>query len=243
MRRFHLIELEDLPWWPTAFRNAATEYLVAAVRLSKPYQGVVPLLKAALERSGATSVLDLCSGAGGPWESLQGELRVPVLLSDRFPNPRATSLPYHPEPVDATAVPAALPGFRTLFASFHHFRPEQARAILVDAVKQGEGIAIFEATARTIPALLGMLLVPLLVWLITPQIRPVRASRLLFTYVIPILPLALLFDGMVSCLRTYSTAELEGFIVGLDNYDWKIGRAPVKGSPLPITYLMGTPRR
>ena len=204
MRRFHLIELEDLPWWPAAFRNATTEYLVAAVRLSKPYQGVVSLLKAALERSGATSVLDLCSGAGGPWESLQGELSVPVLLSDYYPNPSATALPYHPEPVDATAVPAALSGFRTLFASFHHFPPEQARAILADAVQKGQGIAIVEATVRTIPALLGMLLVPLLVWLVTPQIRPVRVSRLLFTYLIPVLPLAILFDGMVRRLSLLS---------------------------------------
>ena len=30
MKRRHLVELEDLPWWPCAFRDAATDYLVTA---------------------------------------------------------------------------------------------------------------------------------------------------------------------------------------------------------------------
>jgi hypothetical protein len=36
----------------------------------------------------------------------------------------------------------------------------------------------------------------------TPWIRPFRWSRLLWTYVVPIIPAVLLFDGIVSCLRT-----------------------------------------
>jgi hypothetical protein len=242
MRRLHLTELEDLPWWPKAFRDAATEYLVAAVQLGKPYQAALPLLLAALRRSEATSVLDLCSGAGGPWESLQAEVDIPILLSDRFPNPSSTSLSYCAEPVDATAVPATLSGFRTLFASFHHFGPEQARAILANAQQRGEGIAIFEATARTLPALLGMLFVPLLVWIVTPQLRPVRVSRYVFTYLLPILPLAILFDGVVSCLRTYTPAELTELTKGLESYHWEMGVLPIPRSPIPLTYLIGTPK-
>ena len=99
------------------------------VILANPYAVVVPKLAVALEACQTTQVLDLCSGAGGPWATLLPMLqyRKPaVLLTDFYPNPAHTTLPYHPEPVDATAVPATLSGFRTLFASFHHFRPEQA---------------------------------------------------------------------------------------------------------------------
>ncbi|WP_395140681.1 class I SAM-dependent methyltransferase [Armatimonas sp.] len=246
MRRLHFIELTDLPGWPTVFRDGATDYLETVVRLANPYAKIVPKLAAALEACQATNVLDLCSGAGGPWATLlpllEGQ-KPDVLLTDFYPNLAGSALPYHIEPVDATKVPEALAGFRTLFASFHHFRPEQARAILADAVEKRQGIAVFEATARTIPALLGMLFVPLAVWIITPRIRPVRFSRLFFTYLIPILPFAVFFDGFVSCLRTYTPDELRELTAGLDqSYTWEIGSEPVAHSPMPITYLIGLPK-
>ena len=246
MKRLHLVELEDLPGWPKIFRDGMTDYLETVVRLTNPYQVIVGKLAAALEQAQATRVLDLCSGAGGPWAMLLPRLDDPkpaVLLTDFYPNPAGAKLPYHSEPVDATKVPEALTGFRTLFASFHHFRPEQARAILADAVAKQQGIAIFEATARTLPALLGMLFVPLAVWLITPRIRPLRLSRLLWTYLIPILPLAIFFDGVVSCLRTYTPGELKKLIEGLEGYEWQIGTETVPRSPIPITYLIGLPKK
>ena len=245
MRKFHLVELIDLPGWPTVFRDGATDYLETAVRLTNPYAVILPKLASALKQCQASQVLDLCSGAGGPWGTLlpllEGQ-KPDVLLTDFYPNLAGAKLPYHREPVDATAVPPTLAGFRTLFAGFHHFRPEQARAILADAVEKRQGIAVFEATARTIPAVLGMLFVPLAVWLVTPQIRPVRLSRLVWTYLVPILPLAILFDGIVSCLRTYTPDELRELVAGLDGYTWEIGSEPVPRSPMPITYLIGIPK-
>jgi len=74
---------------------------------------------------------------------------------------------YLPEPVDVTGVPDELVGFRTLFSAFHHFRPEQARAILGDAVRKHQGIAIFEGTYHSALAMFLMLLVPLMVLLVT----------------------------------------------------------------------------
>jgi hypothetical protein len=49
------------------------------------------------------------------------------------------AITYDAEPVDATQVPGQLPGFRTMFQAFHHLRPEQARAMLADAVAKGGG--------------------------------------------------------------------------------------------------------
>ncbi len=69
-------------------------------------------------------------------EALRAEgLFVRVTLTDKFPNleafERARSqsgnmIEFVTEPVDARAVPRELKGFRTIFNSFHHFRPPDA---------------------------------------------------------------------------------------------------------------------
>ncbi len=142
MRRVHLLEIHDQPWCPRSLRDALTDFLQFTINLGRSYAAVAPLLRDAIARAGATRVVDLCSGAGGPWRTLRHEIPVPVVLTDKYPNraARAGTLPFHSEPVDATAVPVDLRGFRTLFTSFHHFPPPEARAILADAVHRGQGI-------------------------------------------------------------------------------------------------------
>ena len=83
---------------------------------------------------------------------------------------------------------------------------------------------------------------PLRVLLTTPFIRPYRWSRLFWTYVVPALPLVLLFDVIVSVLRLYSVEELRDLTAGLDQHDWDIGTVRARPIPLRITYLIGVPR-
>src|SRR5450759_4223616 len=52
------------------------------------------------------------------------------------------------------------------------------------------------------PAIGLMFAWALMPFVCTPWIRPFRWSRLLWTYLIPIIPLVFLFDGVVSCHRT-----------------------------------------
>jgi hypothetical protein len=257
MRRRHLVELEDLSWWPRAFRDAETDYLVTALRAAKTYSVMLPRLAAALEKCAAKQIIDLCSGGGGPWPDLLPALRtagadVSVCLTDKYPNLPALAniankvpgVRFEAESVSALDVPRRLSGFRTVFTAFHHFRPADARAILASAVRDRQGIAIFEATSRT-PLALGMMLgVPLAVWILTPFIRPFRWSRLFWTYVLPGVPLAMLFDGAVSCLRIYTPDELRAMAqeVGGEVFDWEAGIEYPPGSAIPIPYLIGTPR-
>jgi hypothetical protein len=257
MRRLHLVELEDEPWCPRPVRDAATDYLEFMIRLGNPYAPVVPLLREALRRTGARRVVDLCSGGGGPWPRLLPELDregepVEVLLTDLYPNldalrrVRAATggrLAFREESVDATRIPPGLDGFRTLFTAFHHFPPERARAILRDAVRARQGIGVFEATKRSPGSVAAMLPTPLAVLLATPFIRPFRPSRLLWTYLLPAVPALVLWDGVVSCLRTYTPDELRemtGEFAG-EGYRWEIGEAKGKGGPAPVTYLVGWP--
>jgi hypothetical protein len=245
MGRLHLFEIHDQSWCPRSLRDALTDFLQFTINLGRTYAPVAPLLRDAVARAGATRVVDLCSGAGGPWRGLRQEIPVPVVLTDKYPNRAARSggLPFDPGPVDATAVPADLRGFRTMFTAFHHFRPAEARAILADAVQQRQGIGVFEISRRAPLEIAVIALTWLAVLMFVPFIRPLRWSRLAWTYLPPILPIVGLFDGIVSCLRTYSPTELRELSRGLDSYDWEIGEMRSGWSPLVVTYLVGVPKR
>jgi hypothetical protein len=259
MRRRHLFEIEDQPWCPGPVRDALTDYLQFTLQRLRPYASVMPRLEGALTHTGSGRIIDLCAGSGGSWPHLlpslsAGSPQVRITLTDKYPNLPAWQkisaahpgqLSFHPQPVDVAAVPADLHGFRTLYSSFHHFRPAPARAILADAVRRREGIGIFEFTHRSPQALLIMCFTVILVLLATPFIRPFRWSRILWTYLLPLVPLVVLFDGLVSCLRTYTPAELRELAAGADpagDYVWESGEERARGNPIPVTYLIGYPR-
>lgn len=262
MQRVQLFELEDQAWLPAAIRDGITDFLQFAVARSGLYRRTAPVLAAALQQAGCTRLVDLCSGAGGPWSSLLPQIRdltgwqhLELTLTDYYPNTQALSAAaradasgrtrYIAEPVSAFCVPADLQGFRTLFSSFHHFRPQDAQTILADAVRQRQGIAIVESTQRHPLLIAYMLLTPLLVWLTTPWQRPWRWSRLFWTYLIPVVPMAVMFDGIVSCLRTYTPSELLALVrqvQGHGSFDWQTDIVRIGRLPVGVTYLVGVPK-
>ena len=65
MRRLHLFEFGDQAWFPTLFRDFATDYLETLFTRTKIYAPVVPLIARLLRETGAKRITDLCSGAGG----------------------------------------------------------------------------------------------------------------------------------------------------------------------------------
>jgi hypothetical protein len=231
------------------------EFLFGAAKLYAP---IAPKLRKALEQTGVRSIVDLCSGAGGPWMWMLGFLdgradsALRVCLTDKYPNAAAfgrvkdasgNRITYFPAPVDATNIPGELTGFRTLFTSFHHFNPDEARAILQDAVRNRQGIGVFEIAGRHPLTFFGVVLIPFLALLFAAAARPFRWSRLLWSYLIPVVPLVLFFDGVVSCLRTYSVPELARMAEGLSTtgYRWEAGREKRGLMNFPVTYLIGFP--
>lgn len=251
MKRFHLIEIHEQIWCPAPIRNAATDYLQFAITFGNVYQPIFRHLKTALNKTGSRKIIDLCSGGGGAWVSLKKEFAdTEITLTDFYPNLAAFrelkehhGLYFQEDSINALDVPENLKGFRTMFTAFHHFRPAQAREILRDAANKNCGIGIFEATPRNLKTLLIMLLTPIFVLLLTPKIRPFRLSRIVFTYLIPIVPIVVLFDGIVSVLRTYTPDELKEFTHDLgDDYIWEIGEERSEKSPIPIIYLIGYPK-
>lgn len=256
MRRVHLFEIEDQPWCPDVVRDAGTAYLAFAMARTGMLDPVWPLLERALRVTGASRVVDLCSGSAWPASyvarrAAEAGLDVEVVATDLFPHEAAMAraastsdgrLRAWSEPVDATAVPEALSGVRTLFNAFHHFRPAQARAILEDAVSAGQPIAVVELVDRRPANLLGMPFIPFVVAAVVPLLRPFRWAWLPLTYLLPVIPAFVLWDGIVSCLRIYQPDELRELVEGLDAFDWSIERVPLPAGPIFATCLVGTPR-
>ncbi len=241
-------------WFPASLRTAMTSYLVAAYGATPLPKHWAELLSGLMKPTQKADIVDLGSGSGGPIPRVVKELEeagftVRVKLTDLFPQLNAPlfiederkSIGYWPEPVDAAKVPPNLHGIRTMFASFHHLPPQRAQEVLRDAFENRQTICIFEGTSRAPAAIASMLLVPLLVLLLTPKIRPVSWVQIVFTYVVPILPLLIFWDGLVSQLRTYSVKELEELTRGLQSpeYRWEIGLLRIPRMPAGLPYVIG----
>jgi len=254
MGRLHLFEFEDKKWFPTFIRNYGTDFLQFYSTHSKIYKPIIPIIKKEIKKSGNNQIIDLCSGGGGGLIWLNEELKkenmnLKILLTDYYPNistfehikNQSDNFDFVNTSIDARNVSKELRGLRTQFMSFHHFKPIDAKRILQNAVDSDSPVAIFEIWERSIRSILTMLFSPLSILLATPFIRPFRSGRIIFTYLIPIVPLFVWWDGMVSVLRTYSVKEMNKLVKSLDNsekFDWKIGR--LKSGPGVVLYLLGT---
>lgn len=260
MRRLHLLELHEQTWYPSALRALFQSGLGRSLSLIDAFGSFIGPLRRFLEKTRPRAVLDLCSGSGeatvAAWSRTlpalpEGE-RPRVVLSDLFPHlERYVSLKavhdgwldFAEEPVDAARPPAWAPRVRTFFNSFHHFPPETARAILADAAREADGIAIYEIAERSVKHMLGNLLVlPFASAFLTAFVlRPFRLRNLVFGLLVPVIPLTAVVDGVVSNLRSYTPAELDEMTRSLGDlgFDWEIGRLDVPRSSSKATYLLG----
>jgi len=258
MRRKQLFELHDYGWFPALWRDMITDVLSEFEEDTRIYAPVAGLLAPLAEREDEFAIVDLCSGGGHPIVIVLNAMdqdiaaRTRVTLTDLFPNIPAFEavsrqsggkIEYSAEPVDATAVPEDLQGFRTFFSSFHHFDRDTALAILRDAVEKGQGIGIFEYTERRLFKLWYWWVLPPF-WLLwnTLKARPLNWRKVFWTCIVPVVPLVIGWDAPVSCMRTYSVEELEELVAELGDcgYSWQAGTVESR-EPFRVTYLVGHP--
>lgn len=259
--RVHLLEIHDQEWCPQLVRHyvqASLHFVWTALGL---YHVVIPELAGAMAECGADSIVDVCAGGGGPLPAVVATLSkvmgkpITGRFSDLFPNVEQWShltrdsdaLSFEPNPVDATDFPASLSQsnrIRTMFACFHHFQPELAAAMLQDAVDKRQGIFVAELTHRSLFGVCWWFFVccfSVVSWLF---LRPFSWLVALFS-ITGWLPVVGVFDGVVSCLRTYTVDELRAMAHGLrdsDAFEWRIGERYLPWWPVPATYLVGVPK-
>jgi len=258
MRRLHLVELEDLPWLPAVLRDGATAYLEFVIAHSGQVDRLLPPLERVLRQTGITEIVDLCSGSGGPIRAVVETLRgkgvvVHATLTDKYPNRSAMqeaagksngAITFSEASIDATRVPPNLRGVRTVFNAFHHFRPSDALGVLKNAAETRTPIALFEMVSREPLQLVGLLFAPIAAMLTVPFWRPFRWSFLLLSWVLPLVPLVILWDGIVSWLRIYGETELWELVRRIESsdFEWEIGKIRLGGPPVHAVYLVGVPK-
>jgi hypothetical protein len=255
--RLQLFEFNDQAWYPGILRSALIEWLRALWEYSEAASVIAPIISRVLRETDSRQIVDLCSGGSGPMIPVQRQLaaqgiNVPVLATDKFPDVVAMAglsaktggaITGSLESLDATQMPESLTGLRTLFNSFHHFPPEMAGRILRDAYRNRQPIAIFEVTDRA-PVKVALSFPTTFVGalLLLIRMRPWRLTWWLFSWIVPILPLSIGWDGLVSHLRSYTEADLARLVQGLDqNYSWEMGRLKAPRAAFRISYLVGRP--
>lgn len=262
MKRMSVFEFEDARWFPSSLRECLTLFISAMHRSLGTHAVLAPLLARALKAAGTVEIVDLCSGAGGPLLKTVEQLATDhgvvasVTLTDLYPNTEAAErinaagpkaqVRYHLGAVDAGQVPERLRGVRTMVGSFHHMPPPVARRILQDAFEKRQALCVLELSDNSHPRWLWWTAIPavfLMVFLLTPFIRPLRLRQVLLTYLLPVLPLFIAWDGAASNARTYSQADLEELLVGLDapDYHWEIAHPRAPGAPATLLTLLGIP--
>lgn len=255
--RIHLFEFEDQSWFPVVLRKGMLDYLRYIFDKINIYKPITSLLKEVVDHSGRSKIIDLCSGSGGDIVQVHKNLEkllnkeIKVVLSDKYPNlemyeqlkiQSGGKIDYFKIALEASDLKIDNE-IRTIFSSFHHFKPSYALKVLKNAVDHQAPIAVFDGGVKNVFFLILMLFLhPILIFLTTPFIRPFSFKRLLFTYIIPLIPLCTMWDGTVSLLRLYEKDDFVKLIASVDNgqYYWKNGKV-VNHLGLSIAYLIGYP--
>lgn len=223
MKRIDLFEFEDFAWFPNWMRTCLTRLIVVMHKFLKSSDDLVPLIKRALKYLKNNTIVDLCSGSGGPMIEVFKDLarekeksNVKLILTDLFPNLEMASkindsaiknLSYETTPVNASHVNTELTGVRTMVGSFQYMNPDTARQILINAKESKEPICIYEISDNSHPTFLWWMAIPIIfimALVITPFVKPLSCKQLIFNYLIPIIPLCFAWDGAVSNVRTYT---------------------------------------
>lgn len=246
--RAHLFEFNDWAHTPCVLREAETDALRGLEAFAGVPAALGEVLVPLLETLGVERIVDLASGGTGPLLPALAGHDVEVVCTDWFPSTRAAAFVarqrpqarYLLESVDAAAVPAALTGLRTVINALHHFSDDDARAVLADASRTGQPIVVVELLQRRWRDLAMTSVIPLGVLAVMPFVRP-SLGALAATYVVPLVPLMVGFDGIVSCLRARSPDELLALTTGLDGLDWRVETQ--RASLVDLTVLVGVPVR
>ncbi|MBV7270306.1 hypothetical protein [Winogradskyella luteola] len=266
MKRIQLFEFEDFIWFPSSIRTGMTNLLVVLQKIMRTSDIIASLIITAKQRNNFSQIIDLGSGSGGIMLDVIKKLNInnteslKLLLTDLHPNSKLVeqinstkihNVTYNKSSVDATNLSNLPMGLKTMVNSFHHMPPNVAKSILKSAQDNKHPLLIYEIGENTIPTLLWWLLLPLslailfvMALLMTPFIKPLSWKQLVFTYLIPIIPLCYAWDGQASIMRIYTFKDIECLIKDFKNesYIWKVDKAKKPNGKKAGYYILGLPK-
>jgi hypothetical protein len=266
MKRIQLFEFEDYKWFPSWLRTCMTKLIIVLHKMLGLSEVLSYLIARVLKEKGLSKIIDLGSGSGGAMpevlqalHKIEGLDQIELVMTDLYPNKEVAkkfneddegNISYLETPIDATNLNAVPNGLKTMLNSFHHMPPKAARRILESAVHNRQPILIYEMAENKIPTLIWALFLPialpilmLMTLFMTPFVKPLTWQQLVFTYVIPIIPICYAWDGQASMPRMYSFDDLDILLEGLETpeFYWEKGFAKKSNGKKAGTYLIGYP--
>ena len=266
MKRIQLFEFEDQKWFPSWLRTCMTNLIMVLLRMMGTSEVLSYLVARVLKEKGLTKIVDLGYGSGGAMPEvlkallkMEGLNQIELVMTDLYPNREAAKkfngneedkISYLETPVDATELHSAPNGLKTMINSFHHMPPKAARKILESAVQNKQPLLIYEMAENKMPTLvwalflpIGLVILMLMTLFMTPFVKPLTWRQVVFTYLIPIIPICYAWDGQASMPRIYSFDDLDTLLEGLETPDfyWEMGYAKKGNGKKAGTYLVGYP--
>ena len=258
MKRIHLFEFMDLDRYPDFLRRIQTNILQVVMNQTKGFDYAVPYIDDMLAKTKCGTLTDLCSGAAGPWLRIYNKLKskVNLRLSDKFPNGKMFEkikkdtngeIDYIGSPIDVLDADFKENAVYTMFTAFHHFKPDEVKTILKNIQDKRAAICIFDyAPAKGLVLALSPLtfIIGILqFYFLSFLVRPFTLTRLLFTNIIPVVPLVSAWDGIVSALRKYDKDSLLAITKDIEKpgYTWKAECDFSLSKSSPMVCLLGRP--
>lgn len=252
MIRLQIPQITTSSHAPSWFKNLVDEFLDHIVSLVNANRPFLPLIEEA-HRNGAKSIYIFAPEVGGSAALLVTDIqeRFPdlkiIILKDGLSSARKShlaslnnsalqSLPTQSmqDPIEPSAL--------VLSINHAHRLSDADFVIHVCELQSKFGhFIIGEGNNKSIRQVIGMtIIVPLVILLMTPMIRPLRLSRFIFTYMIPVAPLAIVWDGVAALFRIRSPKLLNSLSSQFDKDHWQYssGKLPNNRGGF-IIYLQG----
>lgn len=258
LKRKYLFEFEDFNWYPADFRNVQTDFLQFIMQRFDVFSGIYSKLFEVVKATQIYHFTDLCSGGGGAVLQLRKHYKATfdkpfkAVLTDLYPNKKAFQglsaksngeISYKDEPVDVREDLQYLTGIWTVFNAFHHLSPLHAVRLLEQAVKYKRPIAIMEPLDKNIFMIfLQSFFLIIGLFFFIPFAKSSNFKVLLFTYLLPLIPITIIWDGWVSVLKVYSPTILLKMATLVDpekQFNWQVGYG--KHHFGKVIYLVGMP--
>ena len=225
MKRKQAPQITNSKWFPNFLTRCVHEFMtwfVIKVNAAKPF---IPLIEEGLQHAERIVVINKRCGAG--FET------VDRLLDEKIKRVF----------VDADNFTASEEGLYLSVNSFHQFSVDEAKDILKQIAENKQPVVVVEGNNDSLWQVFGMtVIVPLTVLLTAPFVKPFRFERIIFTYIIPVLPFVTFFDGFMALFKLYAPKDLDELTTSIktEGYSWRTGKLD-NGRGGKIIYLIGYP--
>lgn len=223
MKRKQVPQFTNANWFPGFLKQSIYEFMtwfVNKVNAAKPF---MPIIEEGLQHADKIIVIDKKCGAG--FETVDG------LLDENIERVY----------ISADNFKTAQEGLYLSINSFHQFSVNEAKNMLTQISNKKQPVVIVEGNNDSLWQVFGMtVIVPITVLLTAPFVKPFRFERIIFTYLIPVLPFVTFFDGFMALFKLYAPKDLDELTASIhtEGYYWRTGKLD-NGRGGKIIYLIG----